>query len=374
VYFSETLNRVIYTKGSDTQHYFSNIEDAENVNTSGGILAVAASNGAKTVCVREMENGEIISMKQNAGYAILQNSLTPDQWDVVRRWKDHGPVSARAVDVGPDFLIIFVEYTGPYRYSKGELTWIGQEKQGTWDRVNWAAKNTISVAIDDDNKTVHFSLPLDGATTPNKDVSVNYFNGWQDPLILNMMGLVIPNRYGRRWDEADLTAFSMKVVKRSITLDNRVNDKQLLFGRSDQGVGKVFVDTFQPDVYSDDGNTALVGGGWNQLGIDWQYQPAYDQSPTCDVLRIAKCKGQLLGAGSINFQAITNDPSVVVDPVLFIPSQDDFAEDFSLGLRLGEDSPVVGLNINNGKQPGAFAQLHKLIIGGNEEYPSERTL
>lgn len=372
VYFSETLNRVIYTKGNDTQHYFSNIDDAENIDSDGGILAVAASNGATTVCVREMENGEVLSLKQNAGYAILQNSLTPNQWEIVRRWKDRGPVSARAVDVGPDFMIIFVEYTGAYRYYKGELTWIGQEKQGTWDRVNWAAKDTICVAIDDDNKVVHFALPLDGATSPNKDVSCNYFNGWQDPLILNMMGQVIPNRYGRRWDEADLTALSMKVCRRSINLNGLVNDKQLLFGRSDQGVNTVFVDTFEPGVYSDDGNTRS-GSGWLQLGIDWQYQPAFDQSPTCDVLRMAKCKGQMLGSGVINFEAITNDPTVEVPPIEFIPPSSTVAKNFSLGLRLGEDCAVVGLNINNGAQVGVWAQLHKLIIGGNEEYPSEPT-
>jgi hypothetical protein len=442
VYFSETLNRVIYTRGNDTQHFFSNIGDAENIDSDGGILSVAASNGAKTVCVREMENGEIISMKQNAGYAVIQNSLTPDQWEVVRRWKGRGPVSARAVDVGPDFMVIFVEYTGPYRYFQGQLTWIGQEKQGTWDRVNWAAKNTICVAVDDDNKTVHFALPLDGATTPNKDVSVNYFNGWQDPLILNMMGQVIPNRYGRRWDEADLSVKSMKVVQRSLNpaVDTRINDKALLFGRSDQGVSTVYVDMSIPDVYQDDGvpffaisetavpapgstlvqMTTIAGlsvgqsliydyGGANQetiviaaliaappqvqavfaethlanipvigatappLGIDWQYQPAFDNSPTCDVLRIAKAKGQLLGDGSINFQAITNDPSVEVDPVSVIPDEPTVAKSFSIGLRLGEDSSNVGLNINNGKVPGVWAQLHKLIIGGNEEYPSEKT-
>lgn len=374
VYFSENLNRIIYTKGNDTQHYFSNINDAENINQSGGILSVAASNGSPTVCIREMENGEILSLKGNAGYAIIQNNLTPDQWGVERRWKSRGPVNARAVDVGPDFLILFTEYTGPYKYQEGKLVWIGQELQGTWDRVNWAAKNTICVAVDDDNKTVHFSLPLDGSSVPNKDVTVNYFNGWQDPLILNMMGQVIPNRYGRRWSEDDLQALSMKAVKRTLNpvVNSKINDKQLLFGIAQTGADNVFVDMPLPDSYSDDG-TVFANGEWGQLGIDWQYQPAYDQSPTCDVLRVAKAKGQLLGSGPINFQVISNDPSVQVDPVQVIPDKPTVAKSFSIGLRLGQDSSNIGININNGAVPGVWAQLHKLILGGNEEYPSEKT-
>lgn len=439
VYYSETLDRMIYTRGGDTQHYFSNIGDAENINQSGGILGVAASNGAPTVCFREMKSGELLSLKSNAGYAIEQNSLTPNQWTPIRRWKDHGPVNARAAALGPDFLIIFDEYTGPYRYHQGELTWIGQEKQGTWDRVNWAAKQTIVVEVDDDNKTIHFLVPLDGATSPNKDVTMNYFNGWQDPLISNMMGQVIPNRYARRWSEDDVTAKSMKVVKRSLNppVDSRINDKQLLFGRSDQGVNAVFVDTPIPDYYSDDAPTQLstttisgafppssvvtvvssagmiVGmllqidtgpqretvviqavtsnpdsftavftkghaggvpiiGPYLKTGIDWQYQPAYADSPTCDVLRLVKFKGQLIGSGTINFQPLIDDPSVQVEPVTVIADDPISTKSFSRGMKI-QDSSNVGININNGAQPDAWAQMHKLILGGNEQYPSEKT-
>jgi len=467
VFFSETLNRMVYTKGNDTAHYFSNIGDNENIDQAGGILPVAENNGAVTVCFREMESGELLSLKANGGYAIEQNDNTPSGWEVVRRWKNHGPVNAKAVALGPDFLIVFVEYSGPYRYDGHQFEWIGREKQGTWDRVNWAAKNTIWCEVDDDKKTVHFGLPLDGSPTPNKDVKCNYFNGWQDPLIVNMMGQVIPNRYGRRWSEDDLAATCGKLVLRTLnpSVDNRINDRQMLFGLSravlpgETGYGEgpygadgygglgtgvitptqAFVDMEVPDTYSDDGpvgdvsttsenpvfgngnsqtlqvadltnisvgtkllidpgvneekftvtsitngllaavftkshdpGSVVLSADYSQIGIDWQYQPAFAQSPTFEIFRWSKIKGRYLGSGLINFEPVTEDPNFEVDP-LVSNSQVGIPTKFAFGVNVEGDNEMLSFNINNGAEPGVWGELHGLVIGGNEVAASQET-
>lgn len=373
-FFSETLNRMVYTKGNDTFHYFSNIGDNENIDSDGGIVPVAENNGAVTVCFREMESGELLSLKANGGYALEPNDNTPDGWAQTRRWKKHGPVNARAVALGPDFLVMFVEYSGPYRYDGHSLEWIGRERQGTWDRVNWEAKSTIWVEVDDDANVVHFGLPLDGATSPNKDVSLNFFDGWQEPLTENMAGQVIPNRRGRRWSEDDLPATSGKLVLRTLNpgVDARLNDRQMLFGMGRlPGATQAFVDLQKPDKYSDDG-VVFADGAWDQDGIDWQYQPAYAQSPTFEIFRWSKIKGRYLGSGDINFQPLTEDPDFTVEP-LISESKEGVPTKFAFGVDVEGDNEMLTFNINNGKVPGAWAELHGLVIGGNEAAASQET-
>lgn len=234
VYYSENLDRVVYTLGNDSNLYFSNIGDAANIQSPDGILAVASSNSKKTVCFREMISGELLCLKENGAYAIEPDTsgLPPNQWGVTRRWIGHGPVGARAVDVGPDFLVVFTR-SGPYLYQEGRLIPIGLERSGTWKRVNWAAKNQIWVVVDDDLKTVRFGLPIDGSAFCNKVMTLDYFNGWGDTLILTMNGEYVANRAGRRWSGPDdIPALYAKRVTRTLTppLNNAINDLQTLYG------------------------------------------------------------------------------------------------------------------------------------------------
>lgn len=385
VFFSETLNRMVYTRGDDTSHYFSNIGDNENIDQAGGILPVAENNGAVTVCFREMTNGEQLSLKANGGYAIPQDLNSPDNWEPLRRWDTIGPANAKCAALGTDFLIVFSEPSGPYRYDGRNLEWVGMEKQGTWDRVNWGAKPVMWCEVNEDNQEVYFGLPLDGATFVNKVVTLNYFNGWQKPLTENLRGDVIPNRSGRRWSEDDIQAASGKLVIRTLSpgVDVRINNRQMLFGMGvgfATGVNSAFVDFKQPDKYVDDGPTQQ-SGAYVQNGIDWEYQPAFAQSPTFEIFRWAKFKGRYLGSGQINFQPVTEDPNFTAEPLV---SQSSVSNDeegnptivptkFCFGMVVEGDNEMVTLNINNGAVPGAWAEMHGLVIGGNEIHDSQET-
>ena len=306
IYYSPTLDRMVYTTGQDSSHFFSNIGDPANIQSPDNILGVDSGTGGATLCFKEMENGELLSLKAKGGYSITPSVLSPSNWNVSRRWQGRGPVGPKAADVGPDFLLIFTR-NGPWRYYEGTLTWIGREKRGTWDRVNWAAETLISVVVDDDNKVAHFLLPLDGSSVPNKDVKLDYFMGWEDPVMLTYTGDVIPNRFGRRWSEDDLPARCGKLVTRQLAtpVDTRVNDKQqLLFGMDGAG-GPGHVDFHVPDVFDDNG-----------AGIDWQYQPGFIQSQILEMIRWAQIKGRARGAGPLYLTQVTDDPTYQVKPLL----------------------------------------------------------
>lgn len=319
VYFCEGLNMMVYTLGQDSSHYFSNPGDPANIADPGGILGVAEANGQRTRCFKEIVSGELISLKERSGYAIAPGSTTPSGFGVSRRWQGHGPCGPRAADIGDDFLCYFDEDSGPYKYSNGRAEQVGQEKQGTWDRLNKLASAQVCVCVDNVRKEIHFLLPLDGATVPNHDLTLNYFNGWNEPLFLTLTGEMAPDPHGRRWSDNDPatgtvineefvggSARIVKVIQRRLTNSpsNQTVKRQLVFGLVGTIPGIVNIDMSVPDQFTDNG-----------AAIAQEYQPAFAQSPTCEQIYWDKFKGRALGAGMLTIQPLTEHPDKVIKPV-----------------------------------------------------------
>lgn len=311
IFFSPALNMMVYTIGQDSSHYFSNPGDPANIASPGGILGIAESNGERTVAFAETISGELISMKEKSGYEITPGSSTPNEWGVSRRWFDSGPCGPRAWDAADDFLIYFDEDCGPYRYHQGVAMRVGEEKQGTWDRINKAASQHICVAIDNVRKEVHIALPLDGATVPNHDLVLNYFNGWNDPLMLTMTGELMPDPHGRRWSDNDGAANGgsfrlIKILRRTLVSSPSpiILKRQVVFCLS--GVAQPegatgYIDMSVPEQFTDNGNA-----------IAPQYQPAFAQAPSLENLVWDKMKTRLQGLGAMTpvcIQPVTEDPN-----------------------------------------------------------------
>ena len=77
-YFSKTLQRMIYTGavGYPSGHLISDLQDPETVRVPGSNLQVAETDGDRTITWREVR-GVQISLKENAGFAILDNGGDP---------------------------------------------------------------------------------------------------------------------------------------------------------------------------------------------------------------------------------------------------------------------------------------------------------
>jgi hypothetical protein len=307
IFYSETLDKMVYTTGKDSNHYFSDSGDPGNVQSPDGILGVAISNGKKTICLREMLNGELISLKENSGHAVTAGNTPASQWGVSRRWFSSGPCGVRAVDVGNDFLIYFDENSGPYRYSDGVSRQVGLEHQGTWDRLNKSAKEQVYVVVDEASQEVRIGIPLDCALVPNFEMVLNYFNGWDEPLMLTMSGEEMPNPRGRRWSMNDRPARLGKIVERDlvVAVDSRIDHRQMLYGMeasiSDPGT---FVDMTVPDVFDDNG-----------IGIDSRYRPAFLQEKTLEILKWMGFKGRASGSGLMKVTPVTEDANFVSKPI-----------------------------------------------------------
>lgn len=355
-YYSESLARMVYTLGNTSDHYFSNIEDAANVVSPDGILSIASSNGGKTICFREMLNGELLSLKENGGYAVTPSANVPNQWNVSRRWGGvgRGPVGPRAVGLGPDWALIFTR-DGPYRYYDGQYSQVGHEKTGTWDRVNWAAASQIWIEINEGAKEANIGLPLDGSTVCNEILTLNYFNGWDEPIIVTLTGEVIANRYGRRWTEQQIPARFGRMVLRQLAtpVDSRINDRQFLYALPTGVVMEV------PDVYDDSG-----------LGIDWQYQPSYARSPSLEILGFDAVKGRVKGNGVMNLLPVTEDPSFMVKLKGIQLKANEVPTPFATGEKTQNE--LLSYNFSNGAIPGAWVELQEVLIGSKKLYDARQ--
>jgi hypothetical protein len=236
---------------------------------------------------------------------------------VSRRWFGHGPCGPRGWDAADDFIIYFDEDSGPYRYHQGVAMQVGQEKQGTWDRLTKTSSAQVCVAIDNVRKEVHFGLPLDGSTVPNHDLVLNYFNGWEEPLMLTMSGELMPNPHGRRWSDNDGAASGgnfrlIKVIQRKLPAPPSpiIVKRQVAFCLSGiaQAEGATgYIDMSVPEQMNDNG-----------AAIAPQYQPAFAQSPTLERLVWDKIKARVLGLGALTpvcIQPVTEDPNADLAPV-----------------------------------------------------------
>lgn len=295
------------------------------------VQQVEPSNGAKVVGVRELLNGMIIAAKQTGGYQVTPTTDVPARWGAGRLWGVHGPSSGKNIargrdgTTGLDFFMFVDPESGLYKWpptlGQGELDWLSKElsgannqdsaRQATWDRVNRAYGHLIEVVIDDIAKEVKIAVPLDGATTPSHILTMSFFNGWQDPLMLTLSGEWVANRQSRRWNIDPIPTKCMAMVTRTLAtpVDQRVNYHQLLLGTLalEGGCGMAYM---QPGEYDDFG-----------AAISSRYRPAYTHEQPNQmwpaggrVMRFSAVTGHVIGNGVMTITPITTSPEYDAPP------------------------------------------------------------
>lgn len=363
IFYSESTRKFIYTRGDDSSHYFSNTDDPANIASPDGILGINSSNGKRTIAFREMLNGELISLKEDGGYSVEPNDGTPLNWNVNRRWSKHAPAGPRAISLGPDYMLIFAPKTGPYRYYQGALAWIGKELTGTWGRVNWAAQKEIWIEIDEDQKKAYFGLPLDGATTCSHRATLDFFNGWEDPLVQSYTGEMIPNRLSRRWSVDPYPTRYGKMVERNLAVpvDERINDKQMLFGIPDVDFMTLRMEV--PDTYNDDGQ-----------GYDSPYEPAYAQTGKLEVCGWEGLSGRANGNGDLVFTAVALEASIQKASRRLTLPTDSAGVSISTPFQGGEkvETDLFTYKLSNGGVADAWYQIQEMILWYTPRFSARR--
>jgi hypothetical protein len=217
IYFSKKLNRVIYTgaEGFPSTFLVGDLEDPEGIEVPGSNLDVAPEDGDRCICWRELREIQI-GFKENSAHAITPDDGNPTDWESEPLWTGVGPCGPRALDVftadlSPGYagnaFIALAHRSGAFVWQSGAPQFVGREILEDWESINWRAASVIRVCIDPIHREIRFHVPAGNSTTNNKTYTVNYFMGFEEPIIFSVRAHAwIPNPNGRKWSVDDIAA------------------------------------------------------------------------------------------------------------------------------------------------------------------------
>jgi hypothetical protein len=258
VYFAKTLQRAVYTGavGYQSGHLFSDITDAETVRVPGGNFQVSENDGDRTVCYREIR-GIGYSFKENSGFEVIINGGDPSTWTPRQSWGGNGPVGASAIDIaGQDDseFAIWVHRSGLYLFAGQHPVLISREQESVWKTINWDYGHIIKVRIDHVRRLVHILCPINGSTTINCRLVMNYYFGTGDPVVfVQRRGILVPNVEGRKWSQDALNfndaLYIPQKSKNAFQLAGVNVANQMLFFAADGSIKNVVDDQYFDEAY-----------------------------------------------------------------------------------------------------------------------------
>ena len=255
--------------------------DPEAYDGVQGLVEVAANNG-QAVRAAFVIRSNLYFVKERSLYVTADNGSTePAFWDVEEVSNAVGTPSVHGVGIGEDWAVI-ASRSGLYYFDGGQPQKISQEIQPTWDAINWQYGSTIWVTVDTQHKRIYVGVPMGAATTPNEILTLDYTEGFADPL---MMMLYSPSR-ARKWAPWFIAANCAALIERA-------NGTAAFFLGNNASNGKIHQLT--EGQYSDDGaaiNSYYTTAFLSQTGATGRnlfgYLTTYAQ-----------------GAGSLNVNAFT---------------------------------------------------------------------
>jgi hypothetical protein len=322
IYFAKSIQRVVYTGavGYQSGHLFSDIQDPETVRVPGGNFQVSENDGDRTVCYREIR-GIGYSFKENSGFVVEQNGGDPSTWTPRQVWGGNGPVGPAAIDVaGQDDseFAMWAHRSGLYLFTGNAPTLISREQQDTWETINWDYGHLIKVRIDHVRRLVHILVPINGSTTINCRLVLNYYFGTGDPVVfVQRRGILVPNVEGRKWSQDDLlfndALYIPQKSKNAVQLAGVNVANQMVFFAADGSI-KNMVDG---QYYDEDYNGNQVGYFSNWIGV-------LGESPSTSHDKLVGARMWCTGNGLCNVTAYDDQDNpylltVALSPYLLTP-------------------------------------------------------
>jgi hypothetical protein len=185
LYYSPSTNRIFQSgvPGFYSGHWVSLAADPESYYGDTSIITVGTDDGERAWCVREYQ-GVLYSFRERSGFELTPSTADPATWNVTQRWQKVGPCGPRAVDVCGQF-IIFIHSSGVYKYESSYPELVSKELPRWWNTINWTAQQTIWCAIDVEQHEVRMGFPVGSSTVPNVVLTLNYEEGWNNPLLFS---------------------------------------------------------------------------------------------------------------------------------------------------------------------------------------------
>ena len=310
IYFAKSLQRVVYTGavGYQSGHLFSDIQDPETVRVPGGNLQVSENDGDRTVCYREIR-GIGYSFKENSGFVIEQNGGDPSTWAPVQVWKGNGPVGPAAIDIGgqeDSEFAMWAHRSGLYLFTGNAPMLISREQQNTWETINWDYGHLIKVRIDHVRRLVHILVPINGSTTINCRLVLNYYFGTGDPVVFVIRrGILVPNVEGRKWSQDNLNfndALYIPQKSKNAVQANGVNvENQMVFFAADGSIKNMVAGQYYDQDYAG-----------NQVGYFSNWIGVLGESPEMSFNKLVGARMWCTGNGLCNVTAYDDQDNAYV--------------------------------------------------------------
>lgn len=365
VYFSKTLQRVVYTGavGYQSAHIFSDIaptRDAEAIRIPNSVTQVAPSDGDRCVCFRDVR-GLPYSFKENSGHGIETNGGDPNTWGARSKWDGKGPAGPKAIDIGGDDtnseFCVFAHRSGLYMFEGNTPILISRELKDDWETINWDYGHLIVVKIDHESRLIYIMAPTNGSTTNNARWTLNYFFGTGDPIVfVPRRGILVPNVEGRKWSLDDFSGFTivdaLYVPQKSKNAVQAIGvdvEKEMIFATSDGSLKTVTVGQYYDQAY--DGT---------QLGYWSEWRGVLAELPTTTFKRCIGGKFLANGNGLANLnayddQGLVNPLTDALNPFILAPGKRTRA-DFPTEDRT-RISQHWAVGIDNGGIAGAWWEI-----------------
>jgi hypothetical protein len=217
----------------------SGTDEPEAYDGVTGIMSIAENNGQGIRAAFTLRNN-LYFVKERSLYVTATDGVNePALWQVEEVSNQVGTPSAHGVGIGEEWVVI-AGRTGLYLFDGGDPVKLSQEIQPTWDAINWEYGYRLWVQVDTREKRIYIGVPMGAATQPNQVLTLNYAEGFGDPLIA---AITAPER-GRKWAPWTISANCCALVERSTGI------AQVFFG-SNNSTGKIYGLT--SGAYSDDG-------------------------------------------------------------------------------------------------------------------------
>jgi hypothetical protein len=220
---------------------------------------------------------------------------------------------------------------------------ISQEIEPTLARVNWAYGHLIWAAADPSRKRVFFGFPVDGSTTVNYGLCLDYQEGWGDPLA-NPGG-------GRKWSPWNFG--TNNGIGSFGTIDP--SDSRMVFCSDQAGSNQTLVKwpSATPNYYD-------VSGG--NLNIVSYYVTAPVPFGTWGEYGFGGVSMDVSGVGQLRLQAELLDNSQVTLPQsgTYRTLSNPALHDTYIKAHLNAER--LSLDILNGSSAGDFFSLAQLVV------------
>lgn len=296
-------------------------------------LSVGYGDGQDVRYVYE-KNGRLFIVKDRSIWATYDDGANdPLNWTIENVVNGVGTPSFRGVARGTDWDVI-VGQTGAYVFSGGavaEEANLAAEISGEWERINWLYGHTLWSMIDPIEKRLFIGVPMDGATSPNKILVMDYKEG--------LGAGPASGGGGRKWAVWDIAAASGAQVP-------WLNQAKLVFLGSNTNDGSL--DYLDGDFFTDKSGGPIVA----------VYETAPIGAGDGSLMLHERVAVTATGSGPLLLSAVASTGSVIALPSvnLYVPSRG------VASVWMHSIDERTSFRFESGTHPGNYFRLNRAAV------------